>query len=386
MPPRSRRSVALLIETSNAYARGLLAGVAAWQREHEAWSVFLPEQERGAAPPAWLARFDGDGVIARVETAATARAVAATGLPVVDVSAARLLPAAPCVETDNAAIARAAFDHLADRGFTNLAFCGEARFRWSAERRDRFASLAADAGFPCAVYDAPSRRSAGATWARERARLADWVDALPKPVGMMACYDIRAQQVLDVCRSLGVAVPEGAAVVGVDDDALLCELAAPPLSSVASDTRRIGYGAASLLNRLMGGGEVGSDTLHVPPLGVTTRQSTDVLAIDDPEVAAAVRFIRERATAGIDVNDVLRAVPLSRRVLEQRFRAILGRTPHREIVRVRLRRAERLLRETDLSIAEVAARSGYRTAEYLSASFKKHAGVSPRDFRGGSTG
>ncbi|MFH5806523.1 XylR family transcriptional regulator [Alienimonas sp. DA493] len=383
-PPPRRRSVALLIETSNAYARGLLTGINAWQREHEGWSTFLPEQERGALPPEWIERWGGDGIVARVESPAVAEVLLRSGAPVVDVSSGRFLPEAPCVETDNHAIARAAFDHLTDRGFTSLAFCGVPRFRWSAERRDAFAALAAEADLPCDVYQCePGGHGEKHSWIRERERLGVWVSELPKPVGVMACYDIQAQFLLDVCREFGVSVPEEAAVIGVDDDWLLCELATPPLSSVIPDARRIGYEAASRLDQLMSERPVDPAPIFFPPLGVATRQSTDVLAIDDEDVAAAVRFIRQRASSGINVADVLRAVPLSRRALEDRFRTILGRTPHEEIARVRLNRVRRLLRETDLPIAEIAARTGYRSAAYLSAAFRKSVGQTPRDYRRG---
>ncbi|WP_145357326.1 XylR family transcriptional regulator [Alienimonas californiensis] len=384
--PFRRRSVALLIETSNSYARGLLAGINAWQQEHEAWSTYLPEQERGALPPEWIERWGGDGIVARVESPAVAEALARSGTPVVDVSSGRHLPEAPCVETDNPAIARAAFEHLTDRGFASLAFCGVSRFRWSAERRDAFAALAAEAELPCALYDGAPDGDSERSWSQERERLGAWLTALPKPVGVMACYDIQAQWLLDVCREVGVSVPEEAAVIGVDDDWLLCELATPPLSSVIPDTRRTGYEAASRLDDLMSGRRVDPAPVFMQPVGVATRQSTDVLAIADRDVAAAVQFIRQRASSGINVADVLRAVPVSRRSLEDRFRAILGRTPHEEIARVRLNRVRRLLRETELPIGEIAARAGYRSAAYLSAAFRKSVGCSPRDYRHGDKG
>ncbi|NNJ24277.1 xylose operon transcription regulator XylR [Alienimonas chondri] len=381
MSSTRRPSVALLIETSNAYARGVLDGITQWQREHEAWSVYLPEQERGAPPPGWFAEWDGDGVIARVETDAIAQVLAGAGVPVVDVSAGRLLPGAPCVETDNPAIAEAAFEHLAERGFQSFGYCGDPRFRWSNERRDRFVELAAEAGFPCRAFDTSVLGEADRSWTEERRRLRDWVRDLPRPAGVFACYDIRAQQVLDVCRGLDIAVPEEIAVLGADNDRLLCDLTSPPLSSVICDARRIGYEAAAMLARKMAGEAVPPDAVFVGPVGVETRQSTDTLAIEDPDVAAAVRFIRERAATGINVKDVLRTVPLSRRVLEDRFQSLLGRTPHEEIARVRLARVKRLLLGTDLPIAEIAYRTGFGSAAYLSAAFRKSVGVSPRAFR-----
>lgn len=372
-----RPAVALLIETSNSYARGLLEGVIAYIRAHDPWSIWLPEQRRGESPPKWLARWRGDGIIARIETAAIARAIARTGLPVVDVSAARPLPTVPWVETDDAAIARLAAEHLLERGFRRLAFVGDDRFNWSRFREAAFAESCRQADVSYQAFR--PRRSA--TGRDDQRALAAWLQRLEKPVGVFACYDIRAQQVLDVCRALDLGVPEQVAVLGVDNDPLLCNLCTPPLSSVAPDARRTGYVAAELLDQMIAGAAVPPRAHLLPPLGVETRQSTDILAVEDPEVAAALRVIRERARDGITVQDVLREIPVSRRVLEAKFRKLVGRTPHAEILRVRLHRVQQLLLQTDLPIADVARRAGFDHAEYLTVAFKRELGLTPSEFR-----
>jgi LacI family transcriptional regulator len=373
--------VALIIETSNSYARGLLDGITDYIREHEPWSVYLPEQRRGDSPPHWLRRWDGDGIIARIENEAVAACVTGARLPTVDVSAARLLPALPWVETDDAAIAEAGFQHLAERGFRHFAFCGDPSFNWSQWRRQHFERLVREGGHSFHVFEAARQGGQAPTWDRRQQQLGSWVDGLPRPTGVMACYDIMAQQVLDACRSLDVAVPEEIAVVGVDNDELLCRLADPPLSSVSPDTRRTGYDAAALLDRMMRGEPVEAGPNLIRPRGVVTRQSTDVLAISDPHVAEALRFIREHATDGISVGDVLAESRLSRRMLESRFRKIVGRTPHDELVRTRIARVKVLLGETDLSIAQIAERTGYTHIEYLSAQFHRVVGMPPSRYR-----
>ncbi len=378
-PVRAPRKVALLIETSNSYARGLLHGIVSYVREHRPWTIHLAEGARGGRPPAWLDRWDGHGVIARVENAAIARSVRRLHLPVVDVSAARLLPSVPWVETDDEAVAREAFEHLRDRGFRQLAYCGDDRFNWSRWRREAFERLAREAGLPCAVRCAPAGRPAESE--AEVERIAAWVAALPKPVGLMACYDFRGRQVLDACRRRRIPVPEDMAVIGVDDDELLCDLADPPLSSVILNPRRTGYEAAALLDRMMAGERVGPEARRIGPLGVATRQSTDVLAVEDRDVAAVLRFIRERACEGISVKDVLRAHPQSRRRLEQRFRTLIGRSPHDEIMRVRLNRVKLLLAETDLSLERIAELAGFLHVEYLSVAFRREVGMPPSRFR-----
>lgn len=356
-------------------------GIIAYQREHELWSIYVGEQERGAKPPAWLRNWKGDGMIARIETEAIASVVRRTHLPVVDVSAARKVRNIPWVETDDRELARLAARHLIDRGFRNLAFCGEPLFNWSRWREQHFTVFAQDAGCECQLFQGKSPSERDYSWTRERRRLKSWVEQLPKPVGVMACYDFKGQQLLDVCRELDIAVPEQVAVIGVDNDARLCRLCTPPLSSVIPDTHRTGYEAAQLLDRMMRGEKVGTDAVLIPPLGIAERQSSDVYAIDDADVASALRYIREHACEGISVADLLRVVPLSRRMLEHRFLKLVRRTPHAEIIRIRMERAARLLRETDLSLAEIANRAGFADANYLSVAFKKQMGVSPRAYR-----
>ncbi len=180
----------------------------------------------------------------------------------------------------------------------NLAYCGDPGFNWSNWRRDKFRLLIESAGVAANVYDSLSRNDPKYSWNREKRGLAKWLRGLPRPIGIFACYDIQAQKVLEVCRELGIAVPEEIAVLGVDNDQLLCELADPPLSSVICNTQRTGFEAAALLDRMMNGEQIDSAPVLVAPLGIQTRHSTDILAIDDPDIVVALRFIREHALNG----------------------------------------------------------------------------------------
>ena len=197
----------------------------------------------------------------------------------------------------------------------------------------------------------------------------------------MACNDLRGQQLLNACRAVGVAVPDDVAVVGVDNDELICDLSDPPLSSVEPDTEKIGYEAASLLARLMNGETLCQRAYFIAPKGVVPRQSSDVLASDDDLVSQAVRFIRSNACRGINVDDVLKQVPLTRVTLKRRFEKLLGRSPKAEIVRVQLERVKHLLAETDLPQAQIADQCGFSHPEYLSVVFKQKTGQTPSAFR-----
>jgi LacI family transcriptional regulator len=167
----------------------------------------------------------------------------------------------------------------------------------------------------------------------------------------------------------------------VDNNELLCNLSDPPLSSVDLNCERMGYEAAALLTELMAGRPAARRTTLIQPRGVVTRQSTDVLAIEDPEVAAAVRLIRTGACGGLTVRDLLASCSLSGSSLERRFRQTLGRSPKAEIIRVRLQRVVELLTDTDLSLAAIAARTGFKYPEYLSGVFKQRVGTSPARYR-----
>lgn len=374
--PRRRPKIALLIESSNAYARGLLHGVVSYVREHEPWSFYLMEQGRGDDPPPWLAHWNGDGIIARIESERIAKAVVNSKLPAVDVSAGRYIPSIPWVETDDREIAQLAANHFLEQGFRHFAYCGDDRFNWSRWRGDHFNKLLKAAGHQCHNFVPPRRKSE-----TQIAAIEDWLTHLPKPIGVFACYDVRGQEVLDACRNAELSVPDDIAVLGVDNDELLCELSSPHLSSVIPDTHRTGYEAAALLARMMKGEHLTVVELRVAPIGVHRRQSTDVLATDDPQVVLAVRFIRDHACEPINVADVLRAVPLSRKVLETRFRKLLNHTLHDEIIRVRVDRVKQLLANTDLKLADIASRAGFEHPEYLSVAFKRETGFTPAAYR-----
>lgn len=375
------KSVALLIETSNAYARGLLTGILRFMRSHEPWSLYLPEQERGASPPKWLSEWEGDGIIARIESEPIAAALSNLHMPIVDLSAARHVESLPFVETNDVSIAELAAAHFSERGFRRLAFCGDPGFAWSEIRKQSFQAIAQRTHVELHTYDGRSRTDRNYSWTQEREQLANWLLALPKPIGIFACYDIKAQQILDVCRDLEIAVPESIAVLGVDNDQLVCELSSPPLSSIMPDALQTGYQAASLMARMMDGESLPPTGHLIDPIGIQTRQSTDILAIDDNDIAVALQFIRENYWRGIQVPDVLQVVPLSRRVLESRFKRYLGRTPREEILRLRLERVKQMLRETDLQLAQVALRCGFENPEYMPVFFKRETGISPSEYR-----
>jgi LacI family transcriptional regulator len=384
---KPRRRVALLIESSRAYGRGLFLGIAKFVREHHEWSVQSEEWKWTDPLPDWLNDWDGDGVIGRVETPEMAAQLQQLKVPVVDVRGSVKGAGLPLIDTDDRKVAEAAAEHLMERGFRHYAFCGFVGANYSDKRSYWFQERLALAGCPCDVYRPPGKLVEAQTTGYEKRGLlfqedlGRWLKSLPKPVGMMACNDIRGQQVLNLCRRHELIAPEEVAVIGVDNDEVLCELSDPTLSSVAPNSPRIGYDAAVLLERLMAGGAAPAAPIFIPPLGIVTRRSTEVLALNDRQMAIGLRFIRDHAFDPITISEVARAAGMSRRVFERRFAAQMGRPPKAEVVRLRLERVKQLLVDTDWSLAEIAERTGFNYAEYLHTVFTHKIGITPGEFR-----
>jgi LacI family transcriptional regulator len=366
--------IALLIETSREYGRGLLRGVARYHQEHGPWSIYFEPHGLNEPPPAWLKDWRGDGILARIDDRRTAEIILATGVPAVDVRGALEDLTVPFVGLDNRAICQLGFEHLQQCGLRNFAFCGTPRGENPNQdwRCDSFVELVEATGRKCDVFLGRRGRRGTVSWEVEQQQLSRWLKGLPKPVGVMTCHDDRGHQTLDACRRAGLRVPDDVAVIGVDNDAHLCNLCTPPLTSIDVNPARIGYEAAALLMRLIQGKpRPKKPLLFGSPRGVVPRQSTDVLSIEDQDVATALRYIRDHATEGIRVRDVIATTRHSPSTLERRIKAALGRTIKAEITRVRLHRAKLLLQETDLPIGTIAARSGFLEPKYFCEVFHK---------------
>lgn len=384
--PKPRR-VALLIETSRSYGRDLLLGIAKYVRIHGSWSIEFEEGDPCEVIPEWFARWTGDGIIARVKTPTLARAIARKRILAVDLYGGLSNIKMPTMRSNELAVGRMAAEHLIERGFRHFAFCGYNGTDWSDRRRVGFEQTIAKQGFPCQVFQNPLPRSERSVSEYEEhgpkyeQQLNRWLDSLPKPIGLMVCNDSRGRQVLTACQALGVTIPDEIAVIGVDNDAVLGELSALPLSSVILNTERIGFEAAALLDRMMAGETLPEKEIFIEPKGIATRRSTEVLAIEDRHIAAALKIIRERACDGLDVPTLLKAVPLSRSSMERRFSQLLGRSPNSEILRIKLDRTKHLLMDSDLTMNVITEKAGFESQEYMSRVFKKKFGLTPGQFR-----
>ncbi|MFV0442095.1 MAG: XylR family transcriptional regulator [Planctomycetaceae bacterium] len=380
------RRVALLVETSTEYGRSLLHGIIRYMRRHEEWSVFLEERDLTSELPAWLQDWRGDGIISRVTNQWLLDVVARSSVPLINLTDRTEIAGIPTVTSDQQLIGRIGAEHLLDRGFKCFGYCGFAGEAWSQGRREGFEERLREAQQDWQVYESAWLGAQARKWQDEQRELCSWLNSLPKPCAIMACSDVRAQRLLDACRTCNLAVPEEIAVIGVDNDKLLCELCSPPLTSVIPNTEQIGYLGAEQLDRRMHNQPLESLTTRVPPLGVATRQSTDSVAIDDPEMASAVRYIREHACQGTSVDEVLRHVTMSRSALERGFRKYLRRSPQQEIRNVQLKRCQTLLQETDLPMERIATLCGFQHPEYMHVVFKRFYGITPGQYRRNTLG
>lgn len=375
--PRRKR-VALIVETSLASGRGILRGIGRYAHESDRWSLFHVARGLREATPDWLSSWSGDGVIARVHSPELTSLLASLELPVVDVLG--VVPDAPFprVHVDEGAIASEAFSHFRERGFNHFAFYGISDENWSPRRRDSF--LAASGG-QASVFEAPHEEDQASIESMSRLRV--WLRNLPKPCSILVASDNRGLILLETCRSEGILVPEELAVLGVDNDQTLCEISSPPLSSIRAGHDRVGYEAARLLDQMMNGAsrEKIADPILVPPTGTVIRGSSDTLAIGDPVVARGISYMREHLGESLTNERIAKACGVSRTLFQQRFRAAMNQSVREHLIGMRLRRAKLLVESSQLTLADIAERCGFRHQEYLGEVFRRHFGVSPGRLR-----
>jgi LacI family transcriptional regulator len=387
--PRFRRlaagdvpSVAILIESSRESGRALLRGIAEYIHVHRRWSVFWEPSGLTEVLPRITSRLDG--LILR--DIGVTSAVLKMGIPTVVMGhTGDEFPGCINVLTGAATIAKMGLEHLLSRGFSSYAFCGLAVYPqkavpWSEERSQAFCDLVSKAGMPCHTYLLPLVNVPD--WDREREKLRRWLKALPRPVGCMAANDDVAGEVAAACKHLGLAVPDEVAIIGADNDELACGLADPPLSSIAVGFERAGFEAADALDRAMRSGRVGSSRIIAHALHVVARRSTDSTAVEDPNLARALRFIRDRAgDSEISVQEIAVTAGLSRRALERRFREKIGKTVAEHVRELRINRIAQMLIETNLPVSRIAEATGFHDVQHFARYFRSVQKVTPLAFR-----
>lgn len=375
--------VVLLLESSRSSGRDMLRGVANYAHHYGPWSFYW---EPAGLEKAWplLKTLDADGIILRdVEKV---EEVLASGIPAVVVGHSRMeIPGLVNVVTDSESIGTLAAEHLLNAGFRVFGYCGLTqgsieRTPWSLQRGESFSRRLSAAGFETHFYRPPPARLQ-LSGTRERQHIASWLASLPTPVGIMACNDDRGQQVIEACRLARLIIPDQVAVIGADNDELVCSLSDPPMSSVAVNFERAGYESAQLLGQMMSGCRVRGMKILVQATFVVARRSTNIITVDDPQLANALRFIRDHSRGLISVPDVARAAGLSRRVLEKRFKRVLKRSALQEVRRARVAAISRMLVETNQTIAQIALTLGFTSEEHIARYFRREHNMTPLAYR-----
>ena len=360
----------------------MLKGVVHYERAHRMWAALHDDQARAETDPTWLHSKKWHGVISRHTTPSLVKACAELEIPLVDLNDTPPFPGVPKIRPDNVGLGHLGAEHFLERGYHHFGFCGFTNHGWSGERRDGFVEALALAGHACDVFDVDYPGDLTPFWDGEQIdALSAWLERLPKPAGVMGCIDMRAQQIISAAQASGILVPEEVAILGANNDTSRCELAYPPMSSVAPNAFQSGYRAAETLAEMLAGETPKNFDQRIEPLGVITRPSTDMLAINDRHVATALSFIRERACQGISVDEVVKHAFASRSQLEKKFRRYLGRSPQTEIRRMQVAKIRQLLIETDFPLKRIAELTGFEHAEYMCVLFKRMTGDSPGLYR-----
>jgi LacI family transcriptional regulator len=361
-------------------------GVREYGQQHGGWILTtsvtpLPDSKFTDLNAHTLKGWPGDGAILGIGSRAEARAARRLGIPVVNLSGAICDADLPRVMVDQCAIGRLAAEHLLERGLRRLAYCGASTPWYSQQRCLGFAERAEEAGVPCEVFQIPISEDARMLWHSRGIPLGRWLTRLPRPVGLMAMNDHLACVLLDQCRQFELNVPHEVAVIGSDNDTIICNFSQPTLSSISRNAWRAGYEAAALLDRLMAGKNAPSHDILIPPDGVIARQSTDIVNVDDQKVATAVRFLRDHLAEAVGVDEASQHVAISRRRLEIRFRRHLGCSPHNYLCRLRIETAMRLLeRPEQMKLHTIAMACGFSGVHHLRQAFQRQIGMAPLEF------
>lgn len=379
------KQVALaIIAHEYAHGREKLKGIIDYYRKHCAWDIHRNEQSQPFVTPEELADWSGDGVICEIYTQADAEQIAALAIPCVNTSSSELAVNIPSVRMDNHEIGSMAAAHLVECKLDHFAFVGPVGLRHVRERYEGFSRALEKSGGRCALLNYDLRISKGMHVSEELVTpemLMDSLGELDLPVGVMAATDRIGFSVLEACRKLGLRSPEDVALIGVDNDEMYCNLAYSTMTSIDPQARTVGFEASVMLDQLMGGEKLEREHILIPPARIVFRNSTDMTRSEYPEVARALRFIRNHAREFIDVTNVLDVVPVSRRWLEMKFKAEVGCGIYQEIRRVHVERARELLATTDWPVSSVAKESGFNNTERFEFAFNKLVGMSATEYR-----
>jgi LacI family transcriptional regulator len=375
LAPTVHPHIGIALNQVDAMGRGIVRGVMAYIHTHQPWvlDVIEPDTPASATDP-WR----GQGIIATVARTRNIASLQSHKVPVVNVSSSLEQVPFTSVLIDNSAVGTMAADDFLLLGFRNFGFVGLSNRHFSTLRHNGFAQKLARHKFSCTqIHDANFPDTE-----QFLAGLQQWLLAAPKPFAVLAANDNLARVVITTAIKTGLTVPNQVAVLGVDDDEMQSVYAPMPISSVQLDFETLGYQAAETLDQLLQRRKPPAQPRLIPPKGIQRRRSSDILAVGDPLVAQAIRYMWDHLEHPLNVEKILDHLPpISRRQFERRFQETLGRSPAEELVRARVERAKNLLVQTNQAMPWIAARCGFGNYKVLAMVFKRITGIAPRDYR-----
>lgn len=374
--------------------QGIMAGITEYVRARGDWQLIVwPDSSFESLD--FLKQRGCRGAFVSIQTSTKAQQLLDLDMPVVALSALQTMLNLPFISADSQQVAHSAYDYLTRKNFRHFGFFGLTEARWSCQRMEHFSQLVEQAGGALHVYQGEQISITSELipfaklWIdmilnRGQQELVAWVTQLPKPIAILASCDILACHLSNVVREAGFSIPDEVAILGVNNDHALCNLCDPPLSSIAFNLKKAGYDAAQLMDTLVSGKDsLRGQWIKILPAYVKSRGSTDIFAIDDPDVVMALKFIRKNRHEPLQVDDVARHACVSKRSLQMKFQKALGRSVHDEIVHAHFEIARTLLIETDLPIDIIASRSGFHYTTNMRRAFKEITGLLPHSYRRG---
>jgi LacI family transcriptional regulator len=367
----------LLVETSRNYGRELLRGIAKYSHIYGPWRFFNElQQERLSISQ--IRKLAPDGIFAQANDATSIDEFLPKDIPAVMFAGdAGIIPGAPIVIDNWKQEGQIAANHLLEKGFRNFAFCGFDYCHWSKARYEAFSEEIARSGYSVEKYQNPSKRYNQ----KELSHLCQWIVSLKKPIGLLACNDDRARHVLEACQLCDVHVPEQMAILGIDNDPLRCDMADPPLSSIVINCSAAGFKAAKLMDEMIRTGKKSEELIVAQPTHVNVRRSTDTIAVEDPDVALALQFVRKNARRQVSVEEVADNVAIGRRSLERKFKKALNTTVMRSIRKERVSQICLRLISTNEQISKMAMDFNMCSFTHFADYFKKETGMTPKEYR-----
>ena len=341
----------------------------------------------------FLKKLGCKGVIASIPTYAKAKELADTGIPVIAYATLQDMHEIPYISTNSEEVAKLAFDYLLDKQFDNFGFFGMTDVRWTRERLEQFTKLVEGSGRKLHTYAGDKTHTTtdllsfaklwtDTTMKRGQYDLIEWLKNLPKPIAILTSCDIQGCHLSYTVQESGLSVPDDIAILGIDNNEAMCNICIPYLSSIDLNLNKAGYEAAELLDRIISGKEEpNGQRINIHPKEVKERISTDIFAIDDPDIVKALKYIRQHNCEPMQVDDVAKHVNISKRSLQMKFHQILNTSIHNKIIHAHFLVARNLLLETDLSIDAIAIQSGFHYSSNMRRTFQDITGMLPHKYR-----